>query len=52
MSASQTAKYKLTPEHEAQFSTWRDKWIANALSCEPMDDVDRDAMRGAITGLY
>ena len=46
------AKYKLLPEHEAQFPAWRDKWIANAMSTDAMTDVDRDICREAVNGLY
>jgi hypothetical protein len=40
------------PEHRAQLDTWRDRWIANALNCEPMTDADRDVTRTAMDGLY
>ena len=33
--------YELTPEHTAQLKPWADRWIANAMSCEAMDDADR-----------
>jgi hypothetical protein len=46
------AKYTLTDEHRAQLTSWADRWIANAMSCEPMDDTDREAMRVAIRGMY
>jgi hypothetical protein len=45
-------KYKLTPEHRAQFKPWVEKWIENGLSTKPMDDFDREQMRVAIKGLY
>ena len=44
--------YTLTEEHRAQLKPWADKWIANAMSTTPMDDVDRAAMRVAVRGLY
>jgi len=49
-----TKKYSFDdhPEHKAQLSAWRDRWIANALNVTPMTDVDREAMRVAINGLY
>ena len=45
-------KYALTEEHKAQLPAWRDKWIANAMSTRPMDDAERERIRGAIRGLY
>ncbi len=45
-------KYSLTDEHRAQMAAWRDKWIANAMSTQPMDDEDRRAMVEAVEGLY
>ena len=45
-------KYELTEEHRAQLGPWADRWIANALNCEPMNDDDRAAMRAAIRGMY
>ena len=45
-------KYKLTPEHKAQFKSWSDKWIANAMSTKAMDDHDKAQMRIAVKGLY
>jgi hypothetical protein len=47
-----TEKYKLTPEHEARFPEWRDRWIANAMSTEAMTEADREACRAAVLGLY
>ena len=45
-------KYKLKPEHEARFAEWRDKWIANAMSTEPMTENDREICRAAVIGMY
>jgi hypothetical protein len=45
-------KYHLQPEHEARLSEWRDLWIRRAMRTAPMTDDDREAMRGAIRGLY
>lgn len=45
-------KYELTDEHRAQLKPWADRWIANALNCDPMNDTDRDAMTVAVNGLY
>jgi hypothetical protein len=47
-----TKKYSLTDEHRAQLKPWADRWIANALNTQAMDDSDRDAMRVAINGMY
>ena len=44
--------YELTPEHTAQLKPWADRWIANAMSCEAMDDADRAATREAVLGMY
>ena len=33
--------YELTPEHRAQLKPWADRWIANAMSTEPMTEADR-----------
>ena len=44
--------YSLTPEHEARFPEWRDRWIANAMSTTPMTDTDRHLCRDAVNGLY
>ena len=44
--------YKLTDEHRAQLKPWADKWIRNALNCDPMTEADREAMRSAINGIY
>jgi hypothetical protein len=40
------------PEHRAQLQPWAEKWIANALSCAPMNDDDRAIARDAVAGLY
>ncbi len=45
-------KYKLTSEHRAQLPAWRDKWIANAMSTEPMTEDDREACRDAVLRMY
>jgi hypothetical protein len=45
-------KYKLTPEHEKQLKPWADKWIKNAMSTDPMTEVDREICRKAVIGLY
>ncbi len=45
-------RYTLREEHRAQFSPWAQRWIDNAMSCRPMDDADREAMRIAICGMY
>ena len=45
-------KYTLTEEHRAQLKPWADKWISNALSTKPMDDMERNEIRVAIEGLY
>jgi hypothetical protein len=47
-----TKLYTLQPEHEARFPEWRDRWIANALSTEPMTDEDRRACTEAVYGMY
>ena len=44
--------YALTKEHRAQLKPWADKWIANALSTEPMTEEDREAVRDAVEGMY
>ena len=48
----ESTKYKLTEAHRELLKPWADKWIANAMSCKPMDDADRDATRVALEGLY
>ena len=45
-------KYVLTDAHRAQLKPWADRWIANAMSTKPMDDIDREAMRVAVRGMY
>ena len=40
------------PEHQAKLAEWRDRWLANAMSTKPMDEVDREAMRVAVRGMY
>jgi hypothetical protein len=47
-----SSRYELTPEHRAQLGPWAARWIANAMSTQPMDEADRDAMRVAIEGMY
>ena len=44
--------YVLTNEHRAQLGPWADKWIANALSCDPYTDLDRGRAVDAVCGLY
>ena len=41
----------LTPEQAAAMPAWRDKWIANGLSCKPMTDDDRTKVEGALRAL-
>jgi hypothetical protein len=45
-------KYTLKDEHEARFAEWRNKWIANAMSTEPMNDEDREITRRSVLGFY
>lgn len=40
------------PEHKEQLKGWADKWIANALRVNPMDQEDRNLMVLAMDGLY
>ena len=47
-----TKPYELTDRDREQFGPWRDKWIANAMSTKPMDDLDRRKMVEAVHGLY
>lgn len=47
-----TEKYTLTDEHRAQLKPWAEKWTANALRIERMNETDREAMRAAVKGLY
>jgi len=47
-----TKLYELTPEHQAQLESWRDRWIANAMSTTAMTEEDREACRVAVQGLY
>jgi hypothetical protein len=46
------ADYVLTSEHQAQLPAWRDKWLKNSLSCEPMSAHDRERTSWAVNGLY
>lgn len=41
--------YTLTPEHEAQLTPHADKWIASALSTDPIDPV---RVKAIMLGLY
>lgn len=50
--ASKKKKYVLTEEHRQQLRPWADKWIANAMSTEPMTEEDREICRGAVEDLY
>ena len=45
-------KYELTPQHREQLKPWADKWIANAMNCDPMSDVDKAIMIDSINGMY
>jgi hypothetical protein len=45
-------KYSLTDEHRARLPEWRDKWIRNAMSTEPMTAADREITAKAIDGIY
>jgi hypothetical protein len=49
-----TKKYSFShhPEHKAKLDAWRDKWIANAMSCKPMTDAERRRYVTAARGLY
>src|SRR5438128_1511415 len=47
-----TKNYELTPEHRAQLESWRDRWIANALSTAPLTSADHEVIRTAVRGLY
>lgn len=42
-------KYKLTPEHEARFPEWRDRWVKIGLSTER---ADFDRAETAVRGMY
>ena len=46
------ALYKLTPEHEAQFGRWRDKWIAKALLTGEYTEAELKRIRRAMRGIY
>src|SRR5262245_22618658 len=50
--ATKKKLYTLTDAHRAQLKPWADKWIANAMNCEPMTAGDRLAMNAAVRGLY
>src|SRR3990172_4020620 len=52
MTKKSQKKYVLTEEHKAQLKPWADKWIKNAMSTEPMTDLDKEIMRRAITEMY
>lgn len=47
-----TTKYELTDEHRGQLKPWADRWIANALSTQAMDENDRELCRDAVRRLY
>ena len=52
MTTKSSKLYKLTDEHRAQFEPWRDKWISNAMSTQPMSQEDRAICIEAVNGLY
>ena len=43
---------RLTAEQRARMPEWRDKWIANGLSCTPMTDDDRSSVDHALRAMY
>src|SRR5579883_1927116 len=45
-------KYTLTDEHRAQLAPWAQKWIANAMSTDPMSDEEKERCREAVLGMY
>lgn len=45
-------KYSLTEEHRKELDGWAKKWIANAISTEPMSEKEKDTCRLAVRGLY
>ena len=45
-------KYALTEQDKEQFKPCADKWIANAMSTDPMTELDRDICRQAAKDLY
>jgi len=40
------------PEHEAHLKAYNDKWIASAISTQPMDESERDICRNAVVKMY
>jgi hypothetical protein len=44
--------FKDHPEHEKMLKPWSDKWIANAMSTNPMNDEERFKLKEAVKGLY
>ena len=47
-----TEKYKLLPEHAAQFGPWVKKWVDNSFSVKKMDIEDKKKSIAAINGMY
>ena len=45
-------KYKLTNEHQAQLKPWADRWIANAMSTQPMSADDKLDCVTHVNNLY
>ena len=52
VSMTKNSKYSLTPEHEAQFPAWTEKWINNAFQCGTYSESDKERARTAMRGLY
>ena len=50
--APRKKRYELTEKHRAEMAPWAQRWIANAMSTAPMTPADREAVQGAIRGLY
>jgi len=44
--------FKDHPEHKAQLSAWRDKWILNAMSTKHMDDEEKKGCIEAVKSMY
>ena len=45
-------KYSLTEAHRKELDGWAKKWIANAMSTEPMSEKEKETCRLAVRGLY